>query len=94
MAGTFRLYPIRNLHFFFKSKVDIVVVFLHWGTEYMSIPNEDDRRSAEFLVDLGVHLIIGSHPHVLQGQEYMNGTLVKYSLGNFVFHSHFTYMGV
>merc|ERR1712048_282639 len=55
--------------------------------------NEADRNIAMFLVEQGVHLVMGAHPHVLQGHEYINGTLVKYSLGNLVFHSHFTYMG-
>merc|ERR1712048_46034 len=76
-----------------KKIVDVVVVYMHWGTEYMAIPNESDRNEALFLVSQGVDLIMGSHPHVLQGHEFINNTLVKYSLGNFVFHAHFTYMG-
>ena len=60
----------------------------------MAIPNEQQREVAISLKNLGVHLIIGSHPHVLQGHEWINNTLVHYSLGNFVFHPHFTTMGV
>jgi len=77
-----------------KARVDIVVVYMHWGTEYMAVPNESDRNVALFLVEQGVNLVMGSHPHVRQGHEFINNTLVKYSLGNFVFHAHFTYMGV
>ena len=74
--------------------MDVIVLFLHWGKEYMSIPGEDERELALHLVDLGVDLIVGSHPHVLQGHEWINDTLMHYSLGNFVFHPHFTFMGV
>lgn len=75
-----------------KQRVNIVVLFLHWGTEYMAIPGEEQRQLAVYLSGLGVNLIIGSHPHVLQGHEWINETLVHYSLGNFVFHPHFTVM--
>lgn len=60
----------------------------------MSIPNEEQRQLAIDLRKLGVKVIVGSHPHVKQGHEWINGTLVHYSLGNFLFHPHFTYMGV
>jgi len=76
-----------------KRQVDVIAVFLHWGTEYMSIPNETQRELAVILSGLGVNLIVGSHPHVLQGHEWINDTLVHYSLGNFVFHPHATFMG-
>ncbi|NP_001267789.1 poly-gamma-glutamate synthesis protein precursor [Hydra vulgaris] len=76
-----------------KSKVDIIVTFLHWGTEYFAIPKETQRNLAIYLSQLGVNLIIGSHPHVMQGHEWLNNTLVHYSLGNLVFHPHFTFMG-
>ena len=82
------------LNNFFQTKVDVMVVFLHWGTEYMTIPNEDQRALAVILCDLGVKLVVASHPHVLQGHEWINDTLIHYSLGNFVFHPHFTFMGV
>lgn len=75
-----------------KARVNIVVLYLHWGTEYMAIPGEEQRQLAVYLSGLGVNLIIGSHPHVLQGHEWINETLVHYSLGNFVFHPHYTVM--
>ena len=74
--------------------MDVIVVFLHWGTEYMSIPNESQREIAVRMSNLGVKLIIASHPHVMQGHEWINDTLIHYSLGNFIFHPHFTFMGV
>ena len=60
----------------------------------MAIPNEEQREMAVELKKMGVDLIIGSHPHVMQGHEWLNDTLVHYSLGNFVFHPHYTFMGV
>ncbi|XP_065656103.1 PGA biosynthesis protein CapA isoform X2 [Hydra vulgaris] len=73
-----------------KGKVDFIVTFLHWGSEYAAIPNESQRKMALYLSQLGVNIIIGTHPHVLQGHEWINNTLVHYSLGNFVYHGHFT----
>jgi len=60
----------------------------------MSIPNEEQRELAIRLRGMGINLIIGSHPHVKQGHEWINDTLIHYSLGNFVFHPHSTFMGV
>ena len=79
---------------YIQPQVDVMLLFIHWGTEYMSIPNEDQRAIAVILNELGVKLVVASHPHVLQGHEWINDTLVHYSLGNFVFHPHSTFMGV
>ena len=79
---------------YIQPQVDVMVLFIHWGTEYMSIPNEDQREIAVILNELGVKLVVACHPHVLQGHEWINDTLVHYSLGNFVFHPHSTFMGV
>lgn len=62
-----------------------VVVSLHWGEEYLNIPSFGQVKFARRLVDIGVKLVLGHHPHVLQGiEEYGSGVIV-YSLGNFVF---------
>ena len=74
--------------------MDHIITFVHWGKEYMSIPNEEQRQLAIELRKLGVKVIVGSHPHVKQGHEWINDTLVHYSLGNFLFHPHYTFMGV
>ena len=68
---------------------DIQIVSMHWGEEYQFAPNEEQTQLAQMLTDLGVDVIIGSHPHVLQPVEQLTGkngneTLVWYSLGNFV----------
>ncbi len=64
---------------------NIVVVSLHWGTEYEGIPSAAQRVLAHQVIDAGAHLIVGHHPHVLQGVEKYHGGLIAYSLGNFVF---------
>jgi len=67
-----------------KSQVDIIIVSMHWGVEYVNYPNSEQTRIAEYLSNLGVNLIIGHHPHVVQPVTYINDTLVIYSLGNFI----------
>lgn len=69
-----------------KDKADIIIVAMHWGTEYSLGVNADQDRIAKFLSDQGVGLIIGAHPHVVEPVEYMNDgkTFVIYSLGNFI----------
>jgi poly-gamma-glutamate synthesis protein (capsule biosynthesis protein) len=61
------------------------MVFPHWGEEYMQAPQEEQRELATQMVEAGADLIIGSHPHVIQGIESIDGVPVIYSLGNFVF---------
>lgn len=67
-----------------KSQVDVIIVSMHWGEEYTNTPTESQKQIAEYLSGLGVNLIIGSHPHVVQSVEYIGDTLVIYSLGNFI----------
>lgn len=67
-----------------KDKVDVVIVSMHWGTEYTHVPTEEEKEIAEYLSTLGVDIVIGHHPHVIQPIEYVNNTLVIYSLGNFL----------
>lgn len=69
-----------------KDKVDVVMVAMHWGTEYSLGVSDDQVRIANYLSDLGVDLIIGAHPHVVEPVEYINNgkTFVIYSLGNFI----------
>jgi len=69
---------------------DILVLFLHWGTEYDTVPSKEQVDMAEYFFSKGVDLVIGSHPHVLQKMIwYKNDSLrsnrsVIYSLGNFL----------
>lgn len=68
---------------------DVVVVCLHFGTEYQREPNAEQKALVRKLADAGVDVILGSHPHVLQPYEWVTGktghrTFVIYSLGNFL----------
>ncbi len=67
-----------------RDKVDLLLVSMHWGTEYQAVPNDEQQREAEYLASLGVDIIIGTHPHVIQPVTYIGDTLVIYSLGNFI----------
>ncbi len=73
-----------------QKNPDAVILFLHWGTEYDTIPGKAQTELAGYLFGLGADLIIGSHPHVIQRMERtmdettMKDRLVVYSLGNFV----------
>lgn len=67
-----------------RDKVDILIVAMHWGVEYASEPNSSQIEIANYLADLGVDIIIGCHPHVLQPITMIDDTVVMYSLGNFI----------
>lgn len=67
-----------------KDKVDFIMVAMHWGDEYTNTPTNSQKEIANYLASLGVNLIIGTHPHVVQPIEYIDDTLVIYSLGNFI----------
>lgn len=64
---------------------DLVVVMVHWGTEYTDRPEPYQVKKGRQFIDAGADLVIGSHPHVLQGFEAYKGRWIAYSLGNFVF---------
>lgn len=67
-----------------KEEADVIFVAMHWGTEYTHTPTEEEVTIANELASLGVHVIIGSHPHVIQPIEHIGDTVVIYSLGNFI----------
>ncbi len=68
------------------SNSDLVVVSFHWGIEKDYTPNAREINLARLAVDSGADLILGHHPHVVQGFEIYKGKLIAYSLGNFVFN--------
>lgn len=70
-----------------KANSDFVVVYVHWGTEGTNYFEEDQRTLGRQFIESGADLVIGCHPHVLQGIEYYNGVPIVYSLGNFWFNS-------
>jgi len=68
-----------------KKRADFVIVCIHWGIEDYLYPSKEQRQLAYQFVEAGANLIIGHHPHVLQGIERIGKAFVVYSLGNFVF---------
>ncbi|MED3377528.1 CapA family protein, partial [Bacillus thuringiensis] len=72
-----------------KSSSDMVIVMVHWGVEYTSTPANQQKEVAQYLTDLGVDVVIGNHPHVIQPIEWKQNkdghqTLIYYSLGNLI----------
>lgn len=68
-----------------KKDASMIIVYFHWGIERDYYPSKVQKDFARFCVDNGADLIIGSHPHVIQGIEEYNGVNIVYSLGNFAF---------
>lgn len=73
-----------------KTGAEIIIANMHWGIEYVLIQNKVQEELADFLIDNGVDVIIGSHPHVVQPMKIVRNdalnkdVLVVYSLGNFI----------
>lgn len=74
-----------------REKVDVIVVFFHWGEEYTPQPERgggskySPRQLAYEVVEAGADLVLGAHPHVVQPPEWYQGKLIVYSFGNFIF---------
>jgi len=69
-----------------QEQPDMIITFVHWGSEYQSQPNPEQKRLADLFFRMGVKLVVGAHPHVLQPVQWQRDKdqLVAYSLGNFV----------
>lgn len=67
-----------------RDKVDLLLVSMHWGDEYTMQPNSEQEELARYLAGLGVDIVIGNHPHVVQPIEWIGRTLIIYSLGNMI----------
>ena len=70
-----------------KKECDYLVVYVHWGIERNTQPEAYQREMGHQYIDAGADLVVGSHPHVLQGIELYHGKWILDSLGNFVFGS-------
>ncbi len=68
----------------YRGKVDLLMVAMHWGQEYTHTTVSSQKEIANYLASLGVDIVIGAHPHVVEPIEYIDNTLVIYSLGNFI----------
>ncbi|MDD6762595.1 MAG: CapA family protein [Clostridiales bacterium] len=64
---------------------ELVILSIHWGVEKAAAPNDEQIEAAHRAIDCGADLVIGTHPHVLEGVEKYNGKYIWYSLGNFCF---------
>ena len=73
-----------------KKQVDVLVVSFHFGDEYEKTQNERQRVLAHAAIEAGADMVVGHHPHVVEGTELYNGGLIAYSLGNFVFDQSFS----
>ncbi|HWT75382.1 MAG TPA: CapA family protein [Mobilitalea sp.] len=69
-----------------KANSDFVVIFVHWGVERESHPEDYQRNLAKQYIDAGADAVVGCHPHVMQGLEFYKGKPIAYSLGNFWFN--------
>lgn len=65
---------------------DFRIAFIHWGYEFINRPNIEQRQMAHWLVDTGIDLVVGMHPHVAQGAEIYKNKSIFYSLGNTLFN--------
>ncbi len=70
-----------------RGQADVVIAVFHWGNERSETPTARQRMLAYTAADAGADLVVGHHPHVLQGFELRGHTLIAYSLGNFLFPS-------
>lgn len=68
-----------------EEGAQLVAVYIHWGIEKDTVPNETQVTLGHVAVDAGADVVIGSHPHVIQGYEKYHGRYIVYSLGNFCF---------
>lgn len=75
-----------------RKTADVVVVSVHWGKEYVDVPttapgiaDDDPRKVGHWIIDSGADLVIGNHPHHVQGVEIYHDRLITYAHGNFVF---------
>lgn len=75
-----------------EQQADLTVVSFHWGAERRREPKEYQKVFAHIAIDNGADLVIGHHPHVLQGLEIYKNRLIAYSLGNYVFGSYVDYV--
>ena len=82
-----------------KDGAEFTIFYIHWGNEYQLQPSAQQEKLAGMLNSIGVNVIFGSHPHVVQPIRTLknntngNETLVCYSLGNFISNQRFETMG-
>lgn len=68
-----------------KKGAQLILVYVHWGIERDTVPNATQMALGHAAINAGADLVVGSHPHVIQGWEKYKGRYIVYSLGNFCF---------
>ena len=76
---------LNNINTAKEEGAQVIVVFTHWGTERETVPDSVQMELGHAAIDAGATIVIGSHPHVIQGIEEYHGHSIVYSLGNFCF---------
>lgn len=87
--GVFRCYDTGRLLEVAReadANADFVIAYIHWGTEYSEELEEAQTAGAKELAEAGADVVLGAHPHCLQGMEFYEGIPVLYSLGNYWFN--------
>jgi len=72
-----------------KPKCDALLMYLHWGCEWVHDPAPDQLRLARYAINCGADAVIGSHSHTIQSYELYRGRWIFYGLGNYLFHAGF-----
>ncbi len=75
----------KAITYFKENNVDLIIMTYHWGIERKDKQNSIQENIARYAISEGADLVLGHHPHVLQGIEFYEGKYIVYSLGNFVF---------
>lgn len=73
---------------------DYLIAYMHWGTESSNYLNEQQQAEGRELLEAGADIVVGGHPHVLQGMEYVDGKPIVYSMGDFWFNGKTKYTGL
>ena len=81
----FELNQVKKDVFAIKNKVDKIICSIHWGKDYSFYPTRDQIKVARELIDSGVDIIMGHHPHTLQPFEHYKSGIIFYSLGGLTF---------
>lgn len=81
---------IKKVYSYAKENSDFIISYIHWGIEYDSLFSNSQKLLAKKLIDAGTNIIIGHHPHVVQGVEIIDDVPVFYSLGNLIFDQYFS----
>ena len=96
-AGILRAYDTTEYNQVIQTasmECDYLIAYIHWGTEDSNYLNADQQRWGREFLASGADIVIGGHPHVLQGIEYVDGKPIIYSLGDFWFNNETKYTGV